>query len=118
MLFFFVRSNSGKGESGFATSPVFMKFSSKNDTFLQIWKQNREEVQNWWSVVGRRPRTFFFIHFFLFQPNSRDLRSAFGLALLEINQLAINMDTCPNKVRQIFVLKTKKKVFFHDFLKT
>ena len=45
-----------------------------------------DQIQNWWysSRRGRR-HTFFFVHFFFFfcQPNS-ELRSAFGLASLEL----------------------------------
>ena len=44
-----------------------MKFSSKNETFLQICKK-----QNRGYRIGRRRGTFFFIHFDLFQPNSQD----------------------------------------------
>ena len=60
----------------------FVKFSSKNDTFLQICKRNRGSTK---LVVGRRWYLFFH-QLFSFPTQFPRLRSAFGLASLGIKE--------------------------------
>ena len=73
----------------FFQSNTILKLFSKNKTFLKICKRNTGRGYNWWSDG----RTFFFIHFFLFQPNSRaklGLRSRFAQNKTKIQK------TCEN----------------------